>query len=127
MHSRAMVGLTLLSSAGSLALTASFAEGPSPKSVPTYKVVAGWPEPSGPIKLGQVSAVATDSSDRVFVFHRGEQPVLVFDRDGKFLRSLGDGLVEEGPRPADRPRAGTSGSPTSAITWCGSSTTRGSC
>ena len=95
MLARAMVLLTLLSSAGSLVLTASFAEGPSPKSVPTYKVVAGWPEPSGPIKLGQVSAVATDASDRVFVFHRGEPPVVVFDRDGKYLRSWGEGLVKK--------------------------------
>jgi hypothetical protein len=91
MHARAMVLLTLLSSAGSLVLTASFAEEPSPKSVPTYKVVAGWPESSGPIKLGQVSAVATDASDRVFVFHRGEPPVVVYDRDGKYLRSWGEG------------------------------------
>ena len=95
MHARAMVLLTLLSSAGSLVLTASFAEEPSSKSVPTYKVVAGWPEPSSPIKLGQVSAVATDASDRVFVFHRGEPPVVVFDRDGKYLRSWGEGLVKK--------------------------------
>ena len=95
MHARAMVLLTLLSSAGSLVLTASFAEEPSSKSVPTYKVVAGWPESSSPIKLGQVSAVATDASDRVFVFHRGEPPVVVFDRDGKYLRSWGEGLVKK--------------------------------
>ena len=41
-----------------------------------------------------MSAVATDSSDRVYVFHRGKQPILVFDRDGKFLRSWGDGLLK---------------------------------
>jgi DNA-binding beta-propeller fold protein YncE len=95
MHARAMVLLTLLSSAGSLVLRASFAEEPSPKSVPTYKVVAGWPESSSPIKLGEVSAVATDASDRVFVFHRGEPPIVVFDRDGKYLRSWGGGLVKK--------------------------------
>ena len=39
--------------------------------------------------------MATDSADRVFVFHRGEQPIVVFDRDGKFLRSWGDGLVKK--------------------------------
>ncbi|MCE9532391.1 MAG: peptidyl-alpha-hydroxyglycine alpha-amidating lyase family protein [Planctomycetes bacterium] len=44
------------------------------------------------IKLGPVSAVATDSNDNVYVFHRGKNPILVFDRDGKFLRSWGDGL-----------------------------------
>jgi DNA-binding beta-propeller fold protein YncE len=44
-------------------------------------------------KLGQVSAVAPDGHGEVFVFHRGEHPILVFDRDGKYLRSFGDGLV----------------------------------
>src|SRR3954467_10504038 len=42
------------------------------------------------VKLGPVSAVATDSKDRVYVAHRGPRPVLVFDRDGTFLRSWGD-------------------------------------
>src|SRR3954469_5022640 len=92
MHARAMVLLTLLSSAGSLVLTASSAEEPSPKSVPAYKVVAGWPDPSSPIQLGQVSAVATDASLSDFVFYRGEPPVVVFDRGGKYLRSWGEGL-----------------------------------
>jgi DNA-binding beta-propeller fold protein YncE len=40
----------------------------------------------------EVAAVATDSQDRVFVFNRGEHPVLVFDRDGRFLGSWGEGL-----------------------------------
>ncbi len=35
-------------------------------------------------------AVATDSKDRVYVAHRGPKPILVFDRDGTFLRSWGD-------------------------------------
>lgn len=39
----------------------------------------------------EVTAVATDSQDRVFVFNRGEHPVMVFDRDGKLLRSWGEG------------------------------------
>src|SRR5262249_38653443 len=46
------------------------------------------------IQLGQVSAVATDSADRVFVFHRGKHPVLVFDRAGNFVRSWGDDLLK---------------------------------
>jgi DNA-binding beta-propeller fold protein YncE len=40
----------------------------------------------------EVAAVATDSRDRVFVFSRGEHPVMVFDRDGTFLASWGEGL-----------------------------------
>jgi DNA-binding beta-propeller fold protein YncE len=50
-----------------------------------HKLPAGvnWPE---------VAGVATDSRDRVFVFNRGENPVIVFDRDGNFLTSWGEGL-----------------------------------
>jgi DNA-binding beta-propeller fold protein YncE len=40
----------------------------------------------------EVVAVATDAQDRVYVFNRGEHPVMVFDRDGTFLRSWGKGL-----------------------------------
>lgn len=42
-----------------------------------------WPE---------VAGVATDSRDRVFVFNRGEHPMMVFDREGTFLRSWGEGV-----------------------------------
>src|SRR5436190_21645091 len=57
---------------------------------PDYRPVAGWPQLPPKLELGPVSAVATDSADRVYVAHRGPKPVLVFDRDGKFLRSWGD-------------------------------------
>ena len=33
----------------------------------------------------EVTAAATDSQDRVYVFNRGPQPVLIFDRQGNFL------------------------------------------
>jgi DNA-binding beta-propeller fold protein YncE len=90
-----MVMLTLLALAGSPMPTACSAEAPSSNSVPTYKVVTGWPEKSSPITLGEVSAVATDASDLVFVFHRAEPPVVVFNREGKYLRSWGKGLVKK--------------------------------
>ena len=80
---------------------ASAAEEPAPGALPD-RVVSGWPTLPGTITFGQVSAVATDSADRVFVFHRGEPPIVVFDRDGKFLRSWGDGLVKKAARAADR-------------------------
>jgi outer membrane protein assembly factor BamB len=60
------------------------------EKLPDYRPVPGWPKLPDGVTLGPVSAVATDSSDRVYVFHRGKRPVLVFDRDGKFLRSWGD-------------------------------------
>ena len=36
--------------------------------------------------------MATDSRDRVFVFNRGDHPLIVFDRDGIFLASWGEGF-----------------------------------
>ena len=57
---------------------------------PDYRPVAGWPQLPPKVELGPVSAVATDAKDRVYVAHRGPKPVLVFDRDGKFVRSWGD-------------------------------------
>jgi DNA-binding beta-propeller fold protein YncE len=40
----------------------------------------------------EVAAVATDARDRVYVFGRGDHPVAVFESDGTFLRSWGEGL-----------------------------------
>jgi DNA-binding beta-propeller fold protein YncE len=40
----------------------------------------------------EVAGVAIDSRDCIFVFNRGEHPVLVFNRDGSFLRSWGEGM-----------------------------------
>jgi len=39
----------------------------------------------------EVGAVGVDANDNVYVFNRGEHPMMVFDRDGKFLRSWGEG------------------------------------
>lgn len=75
--------------AGAAALTSS-----ADKPATEYRLVPGWPTLPGDLKLGGVAAIATDSSDRVYLFHRGKAPVLVFDRDGKYLRSWGEGLVK---------------------------------
>lgn len=48
--------------------------------------------PSG-LTLGACSAVAVNSKDEIFLFHRGKQPILCFDKDGKFLRSWGDDQI----------------------------------
>jgi DNA-binding beta-propeller fold protein YncE len=44
------------------------------------------------ITWSEVAAVATDSRDRVFVFNRGDHPVLVFEPDGTLVTSWGEGL-----------------------------------
>jgi DNA-binding beta-propeller fold protein YncE len=58
--------------------------------LPEYRPVAAWPRLPAHIKLGPVSAVATDSADRVYVAHRGKHPILVFSPAGQFIRSWGD-------------------------------------
>lgn len=86
----------LLANVGVLAfLLATVHADDAPRAVlPDYRPTADWPKLPDGLKLGRVSGVATDSADRVYVFHRGKQPILVFDRDGKFLRSWGDGVVD---------------------------------
>src|SRR5437764_196448 len=65
-----------------------------PGKGPDYQVVANWPQLPADFKFGQVTGVAIDSADQVYVFHRGKQPIAVFSGDGKFLRSWGDELIK---------------------------------
>lgn len=59
---------------------------------PGYRVVPDFPQlTAGPV-LGAVSAVATDARGHILAFHRGEHPILILDRQGKLLRSFGDGM-----------------------------------
>ena len=50
------------------------------------RVPDGWDMPA--------AAVAVDSQDRVYAFNRSpDHPIVVFDRDGNYLHSWGDGLI----------------------------------
>ena len=60
----------------------------------THRYIGGWGELPPGYRYVEVAGVAVDSKDNVFVFCRGEHPVIVFNRDGKFLRSWGEGLVK---------------------------------
>jgi len=59
-----------------------------------YHVVDGFPQLPPGMKLASVSGVAIDSAGMVYVFHRGVQPILVFEPSGKFVRSFGKGLFK---------------------------------
>jgi DNA-binding beta-propeller fold protein YncE len=85
---------TCLIGPGALFLAACLAPPAPAAGIPDYQPVAGWPALPGSVQLGAVSGVATDSADRVYVFHRGKAPILVFDQGGKFLRSWGDDVVK---------------------------------
>ena len=51
--------------------------------------VANWPTLPAGWKFAKVSGIAVDSRGRVYVAHRGEHPLLRFDRDGRFLGEVG--------------------------------------
>ncbi len=40
----------------------------------------------------EVAALDCDSQDRVYLFNRGDHPVMVFDRTGSFIQSWGEGV-----------------------------------
>ena len=56
-----------------------------------YAVVEGWEQlPAGYVHR-DVAGVAVDGEDRVYLICRGDHPVLVYDQQGNFLRSWGEG------------------------------------
>lgn len=61
----------------------------------TYEVAVGWGKLPEGWKWGWIPAVACDSQDRVFVYSRSEHPLVVFDRDGNFLASWGEGILKD--------------------------------
>ena len=57
----------------------------------TYELVEGWAKLPEGWKFTQVAAVAVDENDFVYAFNRSPHPVIVFDPDGNFVRSWGEG------------------------------------
>lgn len=49
------------------------------------KLPSGW-------SYKEATAVAVDSADNVYVFNRGQHPMIVFNRDGELLRAWGEGI-----------------------------------
>lgn len=59
-----------------------------------YQALEKWEQLPPGMAFHEVAGVATDSKDRVYVFCRGKIPLLVFDRDGKYLTHWGDGIFQ---------------------------------
>jgi len=59
-----------------------------------YELIENWAKlPDGWV-LGQ-TAIVTDSEDRVYLFNRGEHPLIVLDKDGNYLNSWGEGVLTD--------------------------------
>jgi DNA-binding beta-propeller fold protein YncE len=59
---------------------------------PNYQAVTGWERIPAGYAHPDVAAVAVDSKDRVFLFCRSEHPVMIYERDGSFVGSWGEGM-----------------------------------
>ncbi len=57
-----------------------------------FEVVEDWAGLPEGWSFQEVSGVGVDRRDRVFVFSRGAHPVIIFDRDGRFQGSWGEGV-----------------------------------
>ena len=80
--------------------TIAFAQGPTALRSPTFRADAGWPTIPNNWVFGEVSSIAVDSQDHVWILQRpltvpadqrgrAAPPLLEFDASGKFLQGWG--------------------------------------
>ena len=98
--SRFLVPLTLLSLLSllvALALgqraveRAAAAQNRGAREVPRFEVDPRWPTIPGSVNMGEVTSVAVDRNDHIWILHRPESrpAVLEFDASGRYLRGWG--------------------------------------
>ena len=56
-----------------------------------YEEAPNWASLPDGWDLGEVNDIAIDGQDHVYIFSRGDHPMMVFDQDGRFLHSWGEG------------------------------------
>lgn len=56
-----------------------------------FEVVKGWGKLPEGWSFGHVIGVDVDEEDNVFVLNRGEHPLMIFDREGDFIKAWGEG------------------------------------
>ncbi|MDP6605909.1 MAG: peptidyl-alpha-hydroxyglycine alpha-amidating lyase family protein [Dehalococcoidia bacterium] len=62
----------------------------APTAETKYEPVAGWAKTPHGFWLREATSVAVDPQDRVYIFNRGNMPMLVFDPDGNLIDSWGN-------------------------------------
>src|SRR5437660_10117025 len=61
----------------------------------TYELIRDFCKLPPGQSFGLVSRVEADAQDRIYVFQRKDPPVVVFDREGKYLGAWGSGEVND--------------------------------
>ena len=72
-----------------------------------FEPIEAWEQLPADIVLGDVAGIAVDSKDRVYLFNRGEHPVVVLGRDGVVVTitadpAEGESFTEAGLELAER-------------------------
>ena len=57
----------------------------------TYTLESDWAKMPAAHPMGAVSALASDSAGDIYIFHRADPPVAIFDRSGNFKSGWGNG------------------------------------
>ncbi len=60
-----------------------------------YEYVDGWPNVPGQIEFVECPGVAVDSQNKVYLLTRGADPIVIFDKDGHYLNTIGKGMFSE--------------------------------
>ena len=81
----------------------------------TYEVQEGWGRLPAGYAFREVAAVGYDAEDNVYAFNRGEHPMIVFDKDGNFIKSWSEGVF---PRASGSAVMGASIWPIGRTTGC---------
>lgn len=68
--------------------------GRAAETIPAFDVAADWERLPTGVSHRDVTGVAVDSQDRVYLFVRFPHRVLVYERDGTFVRSWGDDIFK---------------------------------
>ena len=69
-----------------------------------YEELADWAQLPEGWSFKEVADVVVDAQDRVYVFNRGEHPMIIFEQDGSFVASWGEDLFSRAPRCNRRSR-----------------------
>jgi hypothetical protein len=59
----------------------------------SYKLDEGWGKLPDGSNILDIPGIAVDSEDRVYIFSRDKQQVVVFDSEGNFIKTIGENII----------------------------------